>query len=205
MWLVMMTTVLTQVDTILVGRLIGDAQAGSYRVASQLAMLVGLPLTAISVAMAPVIATLYAAGRTEELRIRSLAAARVIVAGAAIVAAAIGLFGHWILAAFGPGFTQGYLPALVLSGAYLLHSAMATSGYLLIMSAHEKLVMTVFTAGAVLNVAAGFAMIPRFGLLGAASSSAISLGLVSVCCAYFARIKLGINGTVFAKRPVVTA
>ncbi len=200
MGLVMMTTVLTNVDTILVGRLVGTAAAGTYKVAVQLAMLVGLPLTAISVAMAPVIAALHASGRTEELRMRSRAAARVIVAAAAAVACAVVLGGPWILAAFGPGFTAGYAPAIILAAAYLVHSAMATSGYLLIMTAHEKLVMGVFSAGAALNVVGGLVLIPRYGTIGAATSSAACLCLVSISCALFARSRLGIDGTVFARR-----
>jgi len=201
MGLVMMTTLLTNVDTLLVGRLVGPAEAGTYKVAAQLAMLVGLPLTAISVSMAPVISGLHAAGRTDELRHRSRAAARAITIAAGAVALSVTVGGPWILAAFGPAFTAGYIPALILSGAYLVHSAMATSGYLLIMSAHEKLVMGVFTAGAVLNVAGGLALIPRYGLAGAATSSAVSLSLVSVSCALLARRKLGIDGTIFARLP----
>lgn len=201
MWLVTMTTVLTNIDTILVGRIAGDAQAGVYRVASQLAMLVGLPLTAVSMAMAPVIASLYAEGRTDELRVRCRAAARVAVAAAILLAAAIGIGGHRILAAFGPEFAQGYRATLLLSVAYVIHSAMATSGYLLIMSAHERLVVLVFMAGAAANVAGCLALIPAFGMSGAALASGISLGLVSVTCAVLARRKLGINGSAFARSP----
>jgi O-antigen/teichoic acid export membrane protein len=78
---------------------------------------------------------------------------------------------------------------------------MATSGYLLIMSQHEKLVMGVFAAGAALNACGGLALIPRLGTTGAAASSALSLCLVSVSCALLARRKLGIDGTVFARQP----
>ncbi len=201
MALVLMTTVLTNVDTVLVGRLLGAAEAGTYRVATQLAMLVGLPLTAVSVALAPAIAALHASGRKDELRRQSRAAARVIVIAAAGVALAVAVAGPWILGAFGPQFAPAYEPTLVLATAYLLHSAMATSGYLLIMSAHEKAVLAVFTAGAVLNVIGGLALIPRFGLHGAAASGAICLGLVSVSCAWLARRKLGIDGTIFARLP----
>jgi O-antigen/teichoic acid export membrane protein len=198
MTLVLMTTALTNVDTLLVGRLSGNADAGVYRVAAQLAMLVGLPLTAISVAMAPVIAALHAGGRVEELRMRSRAAARLIFAAACGVCVLVVGGGPWVLAAFGREFSAGYSPALVLSGAYLVHSAMATSGYLLIMTAHETAVMSAFAAGTALNVVGGLLLIPRFGPTGAAASTAVSLCLVSVTCAVLARKRLGVDGTVFA-------
>jgi O-antigen/teichoic acid export membrane protein len=201
MGLVLMTTVLTNIDTILVGKLQGSAEAGIYKIATQLAMLVGLPLTAISIAMAPVIAGLHASGRTGELRARSRAAARAIAAAATAVAAAVAIGAPWILEAFGPEFSAAYVPALILAAAYLVHSAMATSGYLLIMSQHETLVMGVFAAGAALNACGGLALIPRLGMVGAAASSALCLCLVSVSCALLARRKLGIDGTVFARAP----
>jgi O-antigen/teichoic acid export membrane protein len=204
MTLVFMTTVLTNVDMLLVGRLSGNAEAGVYKVATQLAMLVGLPLTAVSVAMAPVIAALHVSGRIEELRARSRAAARLIVAAACAVGAFVTVGGPWVLAAFGGDFAAGYVPTLILSTAYLMHSAMATSGYLLIMTAHETAVMAVFAAGAGLNVAGGLVLIPRFGLVGAAVSTAVSLCLVSVTCAVLARRWLGIDGTVFAGEPTRT-
>lgn len=199
MALIFMTTLLTSVDTLLVGRLSGNADAGVYKVATQLAMLVGLPLTAISVAMAPAISALHAAVRTEELRMRSRAAARLIFAAAVAVAALVTIGGPLILKIFGTEFAVGYVPALILSAAYLVHSAMATSGYLLIMSAHQGMVMVAFAVGVILNVIGGTVLIPRFGTVGAAASTAASLSIVSVTCAILAKRKLGINGTVFAR------
>jgi O-antigen/teichoic acid export membrane protein len=201
MALVLMTTALTNVDTLLVGRLSGNADAGVYKVASQLAMLVGLPLTAISVAMAPVIAALHAGGHVDELRLRSRAAARMIFAAACGVGVLVVACGPRVLAAFGGEFGVGYVPALILAGAYLVHSAMATSGYLLIMTAHETAVMAAFAAGTAVNVVGGLLLIPRYGLAGAAASTAVSLCLVSVTCALLAQRRLGIDGTVFAAAP----
>jgi O-antigen/teichoic acid export membrane protein len=201
MVLVFMTAALANVDTLLVSRLAGPADAGTYKVAVQLAMLVGLPLTAISVAMAPVIAEMHAAGRTSELQLSSRAAARAITAAAAVLFIGVAAGGPWILGAFGPEFARAYGPTLILASAYLGHSAMATSGYLLIMSAHETLVMGVFAAGAALNFAGCLVLVPRFGIVGAAISSAASLCLASGSCAILARSKLGIDGTVFARLP----
>ena len=70
------------------------------------------------------------------------------------------------------------------------------------MSAHEKLVMGVFTAGAVLNVVGGLALIPGYGLVGAATSSAVEpRAWFRFSCALLARQKLGVDGTVFARLP----
>lgn len=198
MWLVCMSAILTNADTILVGALMSPADAGVYRAASQLAMFVGLPLTAISVAMAPGMAAMHATGRVDELQTQSRTAARLIFLGAAGIAGVIAIIGHMVLQAFGREFGQGFSSALVLSVAYLVHSAMATSGYQLLMSGHERLVAVVFSAGALINLVSLFVLVPLFGLIGAALASGISLCLVSIACALLARRLTGLNATLFS-------
>ncbi len=201
MWLVGMTTVLTNSDTILLGLMTNPEQAGSYRVASQLAMFVGLPLTAVSVAMAPDMASMYTTGRIDELRVQCRAAARLIGIAAGGIAFVIAIVGREVLQAFGPEFGQGFTSALVLSAAYLFHSAMASSGYLLIMSGHERLVASIFSIGALANVMGVVILVPTYGLVGAATAAGISLCLVSAACALFARRLTGINATIFPASP----
>lgn len=198
MWLAGMTSVLTNSDTILLGLMTSPEQAGSYRVASQLAMFVGLPLTAVSVALAPRMASMHATGHIDELRGQCRAAARLIVLAAAGIAGAIAIVGQEILEIFGPGFGQGFASAIVLSAAYLFHSTMATSGYLLIMSGHERLMATILSGGALLNVLGVVILVPMYGLVGAAIASGISLCLVSAMCAIFVRRLTGINATIFS-------
>lgn len=198
MWLTGMTAVLTNSDTILLGLMTDPERAGSYRIASQLAMFVGLPLTAISAAMAPAMAAMYATGRIDELRLQCRAAARLIVLAAIVIAVAIAIAGREVLRAFGPEFEQGFYAALVLSAAYLFHSAMATSGYLLIMTGHERLMASILSVGALLNLMGVLLLVPLYGLLGAAIATGASLCLVSAFCALFAKRLTGINATIFA-------
>ncbi len=198
MWLVSMSAVLINIDTILVGTLMSPADAGVYRVASQLAMFVGLPLTAVSVAMAPGMAAMHATDRRVELQFQSRAAARLIGLGAVGITLLIAIIGPRVLQGFGPQFGRGFAAALVLAVAYLFHSAMATSGYQLLMSGHERLVAIVFSVGALLNVTGLLVLVPLYGLVGAAIAGGVSLCLVSATCAWFARRLIGLNATLFS-------
>jgi O-antigen/teichoic acid export membrane protein len=199
MWLVAMSALHTNVDTILVGALAGPDDAGVYRVATQLAMFVGLPLTAVSIAMAPSISALHATGRHEELQRRLAGAARTIFVCAALVAIFVAFAGSRVLAAFGADFGVGYVPAMVLVVAYLFHSAMATSSYLLFMTSHERAATLAFMAGVAINVTANLLLTPQYGILGAAIATGISLCVVSFACACLAWRLTGVNATVFAR------
>ena len=183
MWLVGMSVALVNIDTLLVGMLLGPAQAGAYRVAGQLAMLVGFPLAAVSLAMAPSIAALHATGQREALRARARSAARVIVAVSLLIAVVVVVIGRPLLAALGPGFESAFPATLVLVAAYLFHASMATSTYLLFMTAHERLAAGIFTLGVAVNVAGGLLLIPRFGIVGGAVAAGIGLVLVSAVSA----------------------
>ena len=198
MWLIAMSAILTNVDTILIGVLRGPADAGVYRVASQLAMLVGMPLTAVSIAMAPSIAALFATTQQEQLQRRVRQGARSILVSTVAIAAGIGLLAPWILSAFGPAFAEAYVPTLILVAAYLIHASMATSSYVLFMTAHERAALLAFAAGIGIGVIGSLLLIPSYGLTGAAIAAGASLCFVSVTCALLAQHLVGINATVFS-------
>lgn len=203
MWLVGMSAALVNVDTLLVGALLGPSEAGAYRVASQCAMFVGFPLAAVSIATAPTIASLHAQGRHLELGRRLRSAARVIFAVAAAIAVIAALAGRPLLAAVGSGFEHAFPAMLILVATYLVHAAMAASTYLLFMTAHERLAAAIFTGGVAFHVVLGMLLIPRFGLSGAAGAAGASLTLVSAASAMLAWKLTGINATIFsvADRP----
>jgi O-antigen/teichoic acid export membrane protein len=148
--------------------------------------------------MAPRIASLYATGRRQELQDQVRRGARTILLGAAPIALGIALFAPWVLATFGPAFADAYVPVLVLVTAYMVHAAMATSSYLLFMTAHERVAMLVFTGGITVNIAGNLLLIPRYGMLGAAIATGTSFCAVSGACALLARRLIGINATVFS-------
>ncbi len=198
MWLVGMSAALVNVDTLLVGALLGPSEAGAYRVASQFAMFVGFPLAVVSIATAPTIAALHSQRRHAELRLRLHRASRIIFVAAAAVAAVATLAGRPLLATLGAGFEHAFPATLILVAAYLFHAAMATSTYLLFMTSHERLAAGVFTTGTACHVALGLLLIPQFGLTGAAVAAGASLTFVSAASATLAWKRTGINATIFS-------
>jgi O-antigen/teichoic acid export membrane protein len=187
MWLLGMNTIMTNADTILLGWL-GDAtDAGPYRVASQMAMLVTFPTTAINLAVAPTLARLYATGQLLALWEQTLRASRMSLLAALPIALTLLAAGGPLLGLFGAEFGEARAALAVLTVGYCAIAFSGAAGYLLIMTRHEKLTAWVFTLAACLNVAGNFLLIPRFGLAGAAVATGISATLMSLALLHFAR------------------
>ncbi len=192
-WMLGMNAIMTNIDTIILGMLAGPIPAGTYRVASQMAMFVAFPLTCVNLVSASAIATLYVNGDLEGLRTKARAAARAVLIAAIPIALLLAAFGRGILGLFGEEFVAGYFALLILAGAYLVVTATGIAGYALIMTRYERTVALVAALGALTNVAGNVALIPVWGINGAAYATALSTVAVSVTFAVLAQRRLGIR------------
>lgn len=197
LWILGMNVVVTYTDVIMLGLLVGSEPAGVYRVASQMAAFVAFPLTAVNMAFAPAIASLYIRNDLSVLQQKATISAQAILAMALPIAAILILFGRPILALFGTEFVAGYSALAILVGGYLVNAAMGTSGYLLIMTRHERAAAVTFSCSAAINVIGCLLFIPAWGVEGAALATALSVIAVSMIFAVVAYRKLGIQPTAF--------
>jgi O-antigen/teichoic acid export membrane protein len=196
MWMLGMNMLINYADTIMVGWLVDEAEAGRYRVASQVAMLVGFPTTAINLAVAPALARAYALGDLPALRLSAARAARWSLIAAVPIAFGLLVGGRWILELFGVGFAAAYQPLLILAAGYVINSFSGAAGYVLIMTRHERLAAGVFTGAAIVNLVTNYLLISRFGMLGAAIATAVGVSLVGMGMWCFVRhhfVKRAVN------------
>ena len=194
-WLLSMNAVVTHLDTIVVGFMRGAVEAGIFRVASQMAMLVTFPVTAVNMAAAPVIAALYAKQDMTGIAVLARRSAQLALGFAVPIAFVLVVFGKHFLALFGPEFRAGYPSLVLLCFAYALNAAAATSGYLLIMTRHEKFAALGFTCAALVNVVALLVFVRFWHLFGAAMATSLSVVIVSAIFTFFAWRKVGIQPT----------
>jgi O-antigen/teichoic acid export membrane protein len=178
----------------------GSTAAGTYRVASQMAMLVVFPATCVNMAFASPIATLYAQGDLQTLRTRASTGARAALIGAIFIAFLLVACGKPVLGAFGSDFVAGYPALLILSGGYLLVAASGVAGYVLIMTKYETAVAVISAVGAGMNVVGNLVLIPLWGINGAAGATALSTVAVSLAFAVLAYRALGIRSFLLSWR-----
>ncbi len=102
------------------------------------------------------------------------------------------LLGKPLLWLFGSEFTMGYPAMFVLGIGLVLRAATGPVEIVLNMLGEQKICAAILFAMAGLNLALNFALIPAYGLMGAAAATAISMALGAFSMAYAAhkRVKL---------------
>ncbi|MCK5230488.1 MAG: polysaccharide biosynthesis C-terminal domain-containing protein [Desulfobulbaceae bacterium] len=86
----------------------------------------------------------------------------------------------------------------ILAAGQLINAAMGSMGFLLNMTGYERDVARTLLMTAGLNILLNLALIPTFGMAGAASATAVSLTLWSILLYRIVKRRIGINSTAFA-------
>ena len=169
-------TLIQQLDVVIVGSLLSKAEAGAYFAAQKTAQLLGLVLIAGGLATAPTMARLYHAGQLTELQTlcRKLSLAIVLATTAGYLFLIVA--GKVMLGFFDPSFVAAYPLLLIIGFGALVDAVSGPNSYLMQMTSFEKDYLKIMVASYAIVLIAQFALIPRFGSLGAALAS--SLGVV---------------------------
>lgn len=183
----------SQADIIMLGWFRSSEEIGMYRVAVQGATLVAFGLQAVGAIVAPQFARLYAQGDLGKLQRLVTACVRVILLAALPVAVAFVLAGGRIVAwVFGDEFAASHAPLIVLTFGQLMIAAYGLTGPLLSMTGYEGIISKAMWFSALGNVVLNLALIPLFGVLGAAISTAITLSAWHIFLFYLSKKELSI-------------
>ena len=166
---------LQNTDVLVISRFLSPADVGIYFAAGKTMSLIMFVHYAVGSAVANRFATLNERGDKEGLRAFVKDAVNWTfwpsLAGAVIILA----LGKPLLWLFGPQFEAGYPVMCILVVGFLFRSSMGPAEYLLNMLGEQALCATVLVAAAVLNIALNFALVPTYGLVGAACATSMSL------------------------------
>ncbi len=108
------------------------------------------------------------------------------------------LLGRPLLWLFGPDFLEGYPVMMILVAGFLFRSAMGPSEFLLNMLGEQNACAVVLVFTAVLNIVLNLALIPVFGLNGAALATALALIATALLQYLVARRRLGIDVAIWS-------
>jgi len=192
--------VLNQADILLIGLLRGPKEAGIYAAATKTAALVSFVLTAFNSITAPMIASLHASADRSSLQRVVSAATRWTFWPSLIIALGLILFGGPILKLFGSDFAAGRWPLALLSLGQLANASAGPVGYLMSLTGYQDLSARVYGLSALVNVILNAAIIPIWGLAGAALVTMSTMVLWNVWLYFLVKRHLGVSSFAFARR-----
>lgn len=184
--------VMTWTDTIILGLSEGREDVGVYNSARQLALVLSLVLLGVSSIVAPAFARHHENGERSALAREARRAASTALAVGAIPALVLLVASGWVLeVAFGSEFRDGVAALRILTVGQLVNLAAGAVGYVLIMTGNERRHSYAQMAAAGLNLVLDLALVPRWGMAGAATATAASLAVFNLLSLRWAREELG--------------
>ena len=172
--------------------------------ASGAARFVIFGILSVNMVFAPMIAELYAQHRMAELQKLVTLAARGIFAFSLVIGVFLAILGEWLLGLFGPAFTAAYPALLILIVGMLVNSFVGPVGFLMMMTGHHREAALVLAVAALLQIVMNAILIPRYGLIGAATATAATVALWNIVLALRAARKLGINSAALSVKSKAT-
>jgi O-antigen/teichoic acid export membrane protein len=194
----MVAMVFLWVDLFLLARLTDAETVGIYRGCTQILITFDLVLTACSVASAPVYSILHARGDPKSLQETLTSATRIATMLAIPLMLVLLVNGRDILGLLGPDFEAGALALSILAVGQCVKVVFGSASITLIMCGRQGLDAGNTAFAACLNVALNLALVPSFGLVGAAIATAISLVVLSAVRCLLLRAVLGLHVADFA-------
>ena len=185
-------------DVLIVSRYMSPTDVGIYFAAAKTMSLVMFVHYAVGSAAANRFATLDTRGDKAMLQPLVTDAVRWTFWPSLAAAVTLLALGWPLLWLFGPAFTAGYPVMFILVLGFLFRAAMGPSEFILNMMGQQKLCAAILAVTAALNISLNFALIPHYGLIGAACATAIALVFAATMNNLVARHRLGLRLSILA-------
>ncbi len=175
LWLVLLWT-----DILALGYYSSAEDVGIYRATSQTSLLPTMIIVSINTIIAPTIADLLNRKQHDETRNIFQTSARWSLTATIPIFLLLAIPGGEVLRVFGVGFDAGATPLFLLALGQLVTAGTGSCGQVLVMSGHPYMKLVGDLTMAIANIVLNFFLIPRWGIMGAATATAISIAAVHI-------------------------
>lgn len=188
-----------QAAIVLAGLFVVASQLGDLRIAMTIATLYGFPQSVANISVLPTIARLHAAGdRTQLLTVTAFVT--VLVSGVQLIGMGIIIaFGEPLIALlFGADYVEAAPLLIILAAGSLGVSLFGPAGTVLLMTHHERSVLVATGLTAIAQTGISLALIPSYGVTGAALGAAGGMILQGALFMLYARKALDYRLDIFS-------
>lgn len=191
-----MYLVLSRMDMLMLGVIIGPDATGVYGAVTRVSDVVIFGLIVVNPVVAPMISELFHSNRREELQRVVTLAARLTSMITAAVAVLLVFFGEWVLGLFGSEFVVGYAALMILLVGQVVNALSGSVGYIMTMTGHQNAAAGILAIIAAGNFVLNYLLIPHFGIEGAAFATAVSIAAWNIAMLVYVRVRIGVRSTV---------
>lgn len=167
------------------------ASVGVFSAAFKTAALSSLVLIAFSGIFSPMISSLHRQGLNEDLGRLYGDVSRWTFTGAFAIFLLVALLSRDVMVFFGPKYVQGWAVVVVVAAAQCFSASVGPTGRMLAMTGNQRVVMGATLAAVAAGLALSVALVPSFGIVGAAVASAVSVVIVNSVTLTTVRRRLG--------------
>jgi O-antigen/teichoic acid export membrane protein len=167
-------------DIIMIGIMSTDRELGLYRIASALAIMGALPVSALSTIFNPIISQKVGEKAWIELNKTLKTITRWLMSLSLPILCAMFFLPDLLLWMFGSEYQESTTPLLILIGGQFLWISCSMAMRLIPMSGHSTLTLINGIIAASLNIILNAWLIPKYGAIGAAISTSTTLALWSL-------------------------
>ena len=168
-------SLLAFIDRLFVASFCSSTETGIYQAAAQLPIMLAIIFGAFDNIFSPMVADLHARGESRRLAelYRVCAKWRVYASVPFLV---IMLFApaELIRCVYGKSYAEGALPLAILSVGQLSGVVVGNSQTMLTLTGRQRTVVAITLVTLLLDVGLNFVLVPRYGLVGAASAAALA-------------------------------
>jgi O-antigen/teichoic acid export membrane protein len=195
-----MYTIVTRADMLMVGSLLGMEEAARYSVASRLASFPDFILEAIRVVMGPLIAERFHKNELAPMQQSVARASQMVFLAVAPFAVAFIFFPKFFLGFFGPAYESANMILIYLIVGQCVNAFSGTVGVLMTMTNLQREHARIVAVSALLTLALAYGLIKAVGAEGAALATAITMSLANIWMVIVVKRKLGIRSYIRLNR-----
>ncbi len=184
---------LQSTDILVLGKYEPFSQVAYYARAAQLTQLVAIVLYAVNAVFATKIAELYERKDFVQLKKNIKQATRLIFVLTVPVAIILFLFPEFFLSFFGEGYTEAGTALSILLVGQIINSTAGSIGMYMNMTGEQNRLQVISIIVLVLNLILNILLIPKYGLIGAAVSTASAIIIWKMYCSLYLYFKRDIK------------
>lgn len=176
---------LTLSDNIMLGILLGNEAVGTYAAPQTIGRIASIFHNIVQFLFYPIIVSLVVSGNIGEAgKLYKIVTKWVIVFSIPLAVLTV-LFSKDIISfVFGDKYVESYIVLPILLLGFLVHSAFGSNGPTLVAFDEHKKILLYSSIASLFNILLNLILIPRYGIIGAAIATTVSLMLMNVLISY---------------------